>query len=378
MAIEEPSVIAAASSAAKFIAERGGGFKTHTTDPVMAAQIQILGVDYSSLKYILDENKGNIIDYANTFCKNMNKRGGGVKGLRHRLLYQLNNHPEHKDVIVVELLIDVRESMGMNICNTVAEATSGYIHKFIGSGKIGIRITSNLCTERMAAAFFKVPVEKLAWKNSSGKQVAEGIISSYEFAYFDKFRAATHNKGIMNGIDAVAIAMGQDWRAIESAAHSYATLEGGYKPLTEYKIITDSKGVEYLTGKLELPLPCASKGGVIGTNPIYRTTHTLAKQPTGQQIAAMMVSVGLAQNFAAIRALSVEGIQKGHMNLHAKNIALSAGVPPNLITDVVEFMHSKNNISIEAAVDYMKAHQIYESTNKNTKRTVKSNNNFST
>jgi degradative hydroxymethylglutaryl-CoA reductase len=195
MAIEEPSVIAAASSAAKFISERAGGFYTHTTEPVMAAQIQIIGVNYDVLKYKLDKRKQEIIDYSNNYCKSMVKRGGGVKGMRHRKIYEIKTNSNAKDVIVVELLVDVRESMGMNIWNTIAEATSEYIMQLLDEGKLGLRITSNLCLERMATSFFKVPVEKLNWKEKSGKEVAEGIMNAYRFACEDKFRAVTHNKG---------------------------------------------------------------------------------------------------------------------------------------------------------------------------------------
>ena len=254
MAIEEPSVIAAASSAAKFISERGGGFKVHTTEPIMPIQIQIIGVNYNSAKYLLDKNSKNIINYANTHCQRMLERGGGVKRIRHRKIYELQTDDEFKDVIVVELLIDVQESMGMNISNTVAEGTSEYVRNIIGQGKVGLRITSNLCLERMATAFFKIPVEKLSWKSFSGKEVAAGFLNAYEFAKNDVKRATTHNKGIMNGIDAVAIALGQDWRAIESASHAYATLEGGYRPLTKYRIGRDGKGKEHFLGELELPL----------------------------------------------------------------------------------------------------------------------------
>lgn len=216
----------------------------------------------------------------------------------------------------------------------------------------------------MATSFFKIPVDKLAWKDLNGKEVAQGIIRAYEFAVHDIKRTATHNKGIMNGVDAVALALGQDWRGIEAAAHTYATLDGGYRPLTKYRIAKDTSGKEFLLGELELPIACASKGGVLGTNPAYNATHLVAGQPTGRQIAGILVSVGLAQNFAAMRALAVEGIQKGHMTLHAKNIAVSAGVPPNLIDEVVAFMSSKGTFDVGTVEDYMKAHKIYSVTKK--------------
>ena len=361
MAIEEPSVVAAASSAAKFISEKGTGFKMFATDPIMAAQIQIIGVNYDSLKYVIEENRQEIINHANTHCKSMVKRGGGVKNIRHRKLYQIITDDEFKDVIAIELLVNVQESMGMNICNTIAEKTSVFIKKLIGNGKIGLRITTNLCLERMASAFFKIPVENLSWKTMSGREVANGILNAYQFALNDKFRCWTHNKGIMNGIDSVAVALGQDWRAIESAAHTYASLDDGYKPLTQYKIAKDAQGAECLMGKIELPLAWASKGGALATSKAYLLTHMILKNPSGRQIAGILACVGLAQNFAAIKALAVEGIQKGHMNLHARNIAVSAGTPPHLINEVVDYMIQKDSINVETAKLYMDTHNIRES-----------------
>jgi len=230
----------------------------------------------------------------------------------------------------------------------------------------------------MACSYFKIPTSKLSWKDATGEKVAEEIMSAYYFALHDKFRAVTHNKGIMNGIDAVAIALGQDWRAIESAAHSYASLDGEYKPLTKYKIVKDEAGKQYLVGTLQLPLACASVGGSINTNPSFGVTRLIAENPNSKEIASMLVSVGLAQNFAAIRALAIEGIQKGHMNLHAKNIAVSAGVPSHLINEVVAFMQSRGKFNIETAMEYMKAHEIYESVNKDNLAPIKQQKQFST
>ena len=343
----------------------------------MAAQIQIIGVDYNIVKFTIDDHKEDIVRYANSHCQNMVKRGGGCKSVRHRKLYEIDTENEGKDVIVVELLIDVREVMGMNICNTVAEATSGYIKQIIGNCKIGLRITSNLCLERMAYSYFKIPVSMLSWKETPGEKVAQEILSAYRFADNDKFRAVTHNKGIMNGIDAVAIALGQDWRAIESAAHAYAAITGEYKPLTKYKIARDKDGKQNLIGSLEMPLACASLGGAIGTNPSYSVSRMIADNPSGKEIAKMLVSVGLAQNFAAIRALAIEGIQKGHMNLHAKNIAISAGAPSHLIKEVVAFMKSRGRINVETAEEYLRAYNIYSMTNKDRKEQPKQSNDFS-
>lgn len=247
-------------------------------------------------------------------------------------------------MMVVELLVDVQEAMGANAINTIAEATAPYINQLLGQGSIGIRILSNLCTERMTIATFDIPVEKLAWKGASGEQVAKKILEAHRFAKLDQYRATTHNKGIMNGIDAVAIALGQDWRAIESAAHSFAAIKGKYSPLSDYKIVN---GV--LKASIELPLSVGTKGGAISTNPSYINTHQIMGYPTANEIAQVMASVGLAQNFAALRAMSIEGIQRGHMNLHARNVAIQAGIPTNLVNQAVFFMKTRNRINLKTA-----------------------------
>mgnify|MGYP003695101735 CR=1 FL=1 len=239
----------------------------------------------------------------------MVKRGGGVEDIRYRELGE--------QMMVVELLVNVCESMGANVVNSVAEATSPFILNLLGQGQIGVRILTNLCTERMCLSEFSMPVDKLAWKGVPGKEVAEKIIETQRFAELDQYRATTHNKGIMNGIDAVAVAMGQDWRAIESAAHSYASLGSRYLPLTRYRIENG-----YFKGKLEIPISVGTKGGAISTNPSFINTHKIMCYPSASELAQVMVSVGLAQNFAALRAMSIEGIQKGHMNLHARNVAI--------------------------------------------------------
>ena len=310
MAVEEPSVIAACSVIAKLVSEHAGGFQCKSTPPIMIGQIQITDIsDYEQVKYVLTNKKSDIIDLANQHCASMLKRGGGVVDLRWRRLAQ--------DMIVVELLIDVRDAMGANVINTIVEATSPFIIELLGQGQAGIRILTNLCTERMTMSKFEIPIEKLAWKNASGELVAQKIIEAHRFAQLDQYRATTNNKGIMNGVDAVALAMGQDWRAIESAAHSYASLNGRYSPLADYKIV-DGKFI----GKIELPISVGTKGGAITTNPSYINTHQLMGNPSANEIAQAMASVGLANNFAALRAMSIEGIQRGHMNLHARQVAV--------------------------------------------------------
>ena len=208
---------------------------------------------------MLGSEKRRIIEYANSHCKSMVERGGGVVDLRWR---QLSD-----DMMVVELLVNVCEAMGANAINTIAEATSPYIHNLLGQGQMGIRILTNLCTERMTMSTFEIPIEKLAWKGAKGEEVARKVLEAQRFAELDQYRATTHNKGIMNGIDAVAIALGQDWRAIESSAHSYASIKGKYMPLSSYKI---EDGL--LKGKIEIPIAVGTKGGAISTNPGYINT----------------------------------------------------------------------------------------------------------
>ena len=320
MAIEEPSVIAACSAIAKIISEKGSGFICKSTPPIMIAQIEVLEVDdVKDAEYKLKVSKKDIIKYANQSCQSMVARGGGVEDLRFRQLADR--------ILVVELFVNVKESMGANVINSIAEFTGPYIQDdILKQGRVGIKILSNLCTERMTLSEFEIPVEKLAWKSASGREVAERVVEAQQFAEHDQYRATTHNKGIMNGIDAVAVALGQDWRAIESAAHSYASIGGAYGPLTKYWIKDD-----IFHGQIEMPISVGSQGGAIKSNPSYMNTLKILGYPNATELAHIMLSVGLAQNFAALRALSIEGIQRGHMNLHSRNVAIRAGIPTELI-----------------------------------------------
>lgn len=226
MCIEEPSVIAAASSAAKFIAENGKGFRTHSTLPVMRGQIQILDVNPELAALKIEEKKVSLIDIANEACQSMVQRGGGVRDIKTKILRAsgqttgMSDSFTISDMVIVEFQIDVCESMGANIVNTVAESLAPSLAELV-DGRVGLKILSNLCPERRAISYFEIPVEQMAWKLQTGPEVAKKIMEAYLFAKLDIFRASTHNKGILNGIDAVAIATGQDWRAIESAAHAY-------------------------------------------------------------------------------------------------------------------------------------------------------------
>ena len=246
--------------------------------------------------------------------------------------------------------------MGANLLNTIAEYTSIYIESLI-EGKIILKILSNLSIFRKSTAEFKIPLANMTYKNIPGEEIAKRMIYAYDLACLDHFRAATHNKGIMNGIDSVALALGQDWRAIEASAHAYATLDQNYnidryKPLTFYKII-EVKGTHYFYGSLTLPLSCGVVGGAINSNDNYKNMYKILGNPNSQELSQIMVSVGLAQNFAAIRALVSEGIQKGHMSLHARNIAIRAGVPDRLVDDVVNFMKINKTYTEDSAKYYI-------------------------
>ncbi|KAF1791141.1 Hydroxymethylglutaryl-CoA reductase, class I/II, catalytic domain [Phytophthora cactorum] len=339
MAVEEPSVVAAASSAAKLVAAAGGGFHTATSGNIMTSQIQLVGTeDIPAAIAAIECNRERLLSIANTtLCPNMKKRGGGAVDIYCRVVSQaartaataaalvVNASESQTQFLVVHIDVDVCEAMGANIVNTVAEGLSEEVSK-ITCSRVGLRILTNLCMQRRARAEFEIPLKKLGWKGVDGEDVANRIIEAYNFAAVDPYRAVTNNKGIMNGVDAVAVATGQDWRAIESAAHCYASRSGQYASLSHYEIgvARDGSGTRVLRGSLEMPIAVGSKGGALMTHPGYTATHAILQQPTARNLSGIIVSVGLAQNFAAIRAIAVTGIQKGHMALHARNIAVAA------------------------------------------------------
>lgn len=241
-------------------------------------------------------------------------------------------------MLIVHIYIDVCESMGANLVTTVAEGLSPKIVELSG-GRAVVRIVSNLTDERRAKATFMLPVNLLKYKGMEGLNVAKGILEAFAFASEDPYRASTHNKGIMNGIDAAAIALGQDWRAIEAAAHAWAARSGRYRPLTSYKLLKEAKtGKMFLFGTMEMPVAVGVRGGAIQAHPVMSYTHGLVGNPTSRQLGEILVCVGLAQNFAALRAIVSEGIQRGHMGLHSRTIAIGAGAPPPLVQEVSNYM----------------------------------------
>ncbi|OQS00609.1 3-hydroxy-3-methylglutaryl-coenzyme A reductase [Achlya hypogyna] len=372
MAVEEPSVVAAASSAAKLIATYGGGFTTQTSGNIMTSQIQLLDTpDTPAAIAAIEANAAYLVDYANTnLCANMKRRGGGVLHVYARVVEPLvsaaaawyTGYADELKVrpsgvastLVVHIDVDVCEAMGANIVNTIAEGLSGEVSRLTGA-RAGLRILTNLCVARRARASFAIPIKTLGWKGAAGDVVAARIVEANDFAINDPFRAVTNNKGILNGIDAAAVATGQDWRAIEAAAHCYASRFGQYTSLTQYKIDGDM-----LTGTLELPMSVGSKGGALQTHPGYAATHAILGRPSAQALAGILVSVGLAQNFAAVRALAITGINQGHMALHARNIAVAAGAPNELVSELCAYMLARGSISIETAKAYLTAHAVYK------------------
>ncbi|MFH1237359.1 MAG: hydroxymethylglutaryl-CoA reductase, degradative [Candidatus Aenigmatarchaeota archaeon] len=346
MCIEEPSVVAAASYAAK-LARPGGGFKTSSDDPIMIGQIQILGFkNIKDAKASILRKKAQIISKANERDSVLVSFGGGAKDMEVREIKS-----EIGTMIVVHLLVDVRDAMGANAVNTMCEAVSPFLEELTG-GHVRLKIISNLADRRLArakAVWKKDELEKSTKGLMKGSDVIDAIIEAYQFAANDPYRCSTHNKGIMNGIDAVVIATGNDFRAVEAGAHSYACVSGTYKPLTKY--YKDKNGD--LVGEIELPIAVGTVGGATRTKPEAKIALKILGVKTSKELAEVIASVGLAQNFAALRALSTEGIQRGHMRLHAKNIAVTAGAKGEAIEKVAADMVAEKNISVSRAKEML-------------------------
>lgn len=338
MVIEEPSVVAAASNAAK-IARKNGGFQSEEVKSIMISQIQITQLkDIVAAKEILVRNKEKILKIANEQDPLLNKLGGGAIDIEIREI-----ETKKGKMVILHLLVNVLDAMGANVVNTMAEAVSPYIEE-ISEGKIYLRIVSNLATHRIAKC--KAVFDK---NLLGGEEVVEGILNAYEFALADPYRATTHNKGIMNGIIALTLATGNDTRAIEAGAHAYASLSGTYKPLTKFK--SDSDG--NLIGEIEVPLALGIVGGMTKIHPMARLALKILGVKSAEELSQIAAALGLAQNVAALRALASEGIQKGHMTLHSRNIAKLAGVPDNLIEEVANKIVEEKKIRVDYAKEIL-------------------------
>ncbi len=334
MAIEEPSVVAAASNAAK-MARVKGGFKTESTDPKMIGQIQVTGIDNpETAKEAILENKGKILEIANEQDPILVKFGGGARDVAVRIIDTIKGK-----MVIVHLIVDCRDAMGANAVNTMAESVAPFVEEITG-GKVFLRIISNLAVYRLARA------EAVFAKDAiGGEEVVDGIINAYAFADADQYRCTTHNKGIMNGISAVVLATGNDTRAIEAGAHSYAAVTGRYRPLTKYEKNEDGD----IVGSIELPMAVGLIGGATAVHPTAKANVKILGVKTANELAEVIAAVGLAQNFAAIRALATEGIQRGHMMLHARNIAVTAGAPPDMVDEVVKRLIREKKIRMDRA-----------------------------
>ncbi len=340
MVVEEPSVIAACSFAAK-LARAGGGFTTSSDEPLMIGQIQVLAVDnvYAAAGRLW-EIREKLISEANDPTSSIVKRGGGARSLELRPYLDSPVGP----MLVVHLLYDVRDAMGANAINTACERIAPLVEQTTG-GRVNLRILSNLSDRRKAVAECRIPAKELATGDLSGDQVAKAIVEAGVFAEIDPYRATTHNKGVMNGIDAVCIATGNDWRALEAGAHAYAARSGQYRSLTTWR--QDDNGD--LHGRLEVPMAVGTVGGATRVHPGAQIAMKILGVAGARELAEVMTAVGLAQNLAAIRALATEGIQRGHMSLHARQMAIAAGASADLVPRVVEIMLQEGAIRLERA-----------------------------
>jgi hydroxymethylglutaryl-CoA reductase len=338
MATEEPSVIAAASYAAKMVRD-GGGFHTSSTAPIMIGQIQVVAIKDAKVakKQVLDA-KADVLKKANGQDPVLNSFGGGAKDLDAKIIATSMGQ-----MLIVELYVDCRDAMGANAVNTMAEAVAPLIEQLTG-GHVYLRIISNLATKRLAKAWCTVPKESLG-----GEAIVEGIAYASAFAEADPYRAATHNKGALNGIIAVVLATGNDHRAIEAGAHAYAAIKGPYTSISKW---TKNKNGD-LEGVIELPMAVGLIGGAVKTHPIARIAMKILGVKSANEFGEVLAAVGLAQNLGALRALANEGIQRGHMSLHARNIAITAGAKDELVDLVAERMVKERKVRVDRAKEIL-------------------------
>ncbi len=339
MVVEEPSVVAAASNAAK-MAHSTGGFFASYTGSIMIAQVQILGVPNPNFaRMSVYENREKILAICNEKDPVLVKFGGGARDIEVRVVPS-----EEGDMLVVHLLVDTLDAMGANCVNTMAETVAPFLEGVTG-GKVYLRILSNLAVHRLARARVTIAKEAVG-----GEDVVDGIVKAYRFAAADPFRAATHNKGIMNGISAAIAATGNDTRAIESGAHAYAAISGQYKPLSRW----EKDGEGNLCGSLEMPMAVGLVGGATKVHPAAQVAVKILGVKSTREMAEVYASLGLAQNLAALRALASEGIQRGHMSLHARNIVSAIGATGEMSERIVKRMIEEKNINADYARQLMK------------------------
>ncbi len=340
MVLEEPSVVAGASLAARLVRE-GGGFIASSDEPVMIAQMQILDLaNPHQARLALLAQKQRLLDFAKTTDPVIMKLGGGPREVEVRLI---EDSPVGA-MLALHLLYDCRDAMGANTVNTAAEALKPMVEEITG-GRVNLRIISNLADHRLARSTCVIPSSALAFDDFDGEFVRDRIVEAWAFAAADPYRAATHNKGIMNGVDAVVIATGNDWRAIEAGAHAYAARNGKYTSLSQWGTDTDGN----LVGTLEMPMAVGIVGGATKVHPTAQAALKIMSIQSARELAEVIVSVGLAQNFAAIRALATEGIQRGHMSLHARQLAMAAGAEGDDIARIAAQMVKEKQVRLDRA-----------------------------
>jgi hydroxymethylglutaryl-CoA reductase len=344
MVIEEPSVVAGASFAAR-LARMEGGFEASSTDPVMIGQIQVVGLsDPLGARDSVLAVKNELLELAHRQDPVLAGLGGGARDLEAHVFPQSATGP----MLVLHLRYDVRDAMGANAVNTACEALAPRVEEITG-GRVVLRILSNLADQRRARASCSVPAEALARDGFTGEMVVQRVLEAHALATVDPYRAATHNKGIMNGIDALAVATGNDWRAVEAGAHAFAARHGTYEPLSHWERDTEGR----LAGTLELPLAVGIVGGATRAHPVARLALKILRVESARELAEVMCAVGLAQNLAALRALATEGIQRGHMELHARQVAISAGAEGELIERVAQQMVAERVVRPDRAAEIL-------------------------
>lgn len=348
MVVEEPSIVAAVSHAALLV--RGaGGFHAEADRSIVTGQIQVVQIeDWEAARDAILARKEELLAKADRLEPGMRARGGGAVDLDVRLLG--DDDDRFRRMLVVHVYFDACDAMGANLINTICEGLAPDIER-LSQGRVYLRILSNLTDRRLVRARCRIPAERLAWQGFSGDDVANGIERASAFAEADPYRAATHNKGIMNGIDAAAIATGQDWRAIEAGAHAYAARSGVYGPLATWRRADDGA----LVGEIELPMAVGTVGGPIRLHPTVRILLDIVDVEGARELACVLASVGLAQNLAAIKALASTGIQKGHMALHARTVAATAGATGAMVETIAEQLIAEGVIKVERAEELLAA-----------------------
>ena len=340
---EEPSVVAAASYASKII-KRAGGFTAQVHERQMIGQVALYQVDDPDLAQVqIASKKAELLELANQAYPSIVKRGGGARDL---LVEQIKGET---DFLVVYLHVDTQEAMGANMLNTMLEALKPVLEE-LSQGQSLMGILSNYATDSLVTASCRIAFRYLSRQKDQGRDIAEKIALASQFAQADPYRATTHNKGIFNGIDAILIATGNDWRAIEAGAHAFASRDGRYQGLSQWTLDLER---EELVGQMTLPMPVATKGGSIGLNPRVALSHELLGNPSAKELAQIIVSIGLAQNFAALKALVSTGIQQGHMKLQAKSLALLAGASESEVAPLVERLIAEKTFNLETAQHYL-------------------------